>query len=271
RVDASIAQRVSLERRGGEERAERARVAAVRLVPVQAVSRPRVAHDLLRVGTRGAVARPARVLPLRLDVCPAGLDRGQLVAADTAVQELVSPRDGVEPPSVGRALERDGERPVLLPEVRDDMAVVEGLESRPDGGGGHEPCGGRPVIDRIARGDDVLGAGTEDGDELRLIVSACGVHEGVHRVLRAREAFLRRGGRAETGDGDHRRDETAAGKGIVRQHRSLLSATATSTTGAASTRAAGTSSARALGPRAGRAAGAPGPALAASAARPALA
>src|SRR5262249_11017573 len=51
---------------------------------------------------------------LSVDIGETGLDRAQLVAADTAIKDLLAAGRGIEPPRAILAHERDRERPILL-------------------------------------------------------------------------------------------------------------------------------------------------------------
>src|SRR5437773_1656833 len=102
----------------GNERAQRARVAARRILPVEAVALAGVAAHLLRVDAHARAGTvPARVLALGLNVGTTRGERPELVSPDTTVQYLLVTGRGVKPPLCAVLHQRDGERPVVLAEM----------------------------------------------------------------------------------------------------------------------------------------------------------
>src|SRR5262249_18689295 len=116
---------VALSARARGERTERALRRVRGAVPVQPVSQPGSALDLLRIfQNSAAIVRLPIVLPLGIDVGQAGLDDAQFVLADAPVQDLVLPGAGVEIPLPFRPHDRDGHWPVVLAHEENGLVVA---------------------------------------------------------------------------------------------------------------------------------------------------
>src|SRR5437773_9333855 len=170
----------------GNERAQRARVAARRILPVEAVALAGIAAHLLRVDAHARAGTvPARVLALGLNVGTTRGERPELVSPDTTVQYLLVTGRGVKPPLCAVLHQRDGERPVVLAEMGRDGARRERLEPRVLHRRVRDAFPFPRVLDRIAGGHEVVRARPEDHDQRRLVVLAESRHERTHRLGRA--------------------------------------------------------------------------------------
>src|SRR5437879_6116303 len=152
-------------------------------------SRGRSLGDNAAKGLGIRVEAPCELL-LRVDVRATHRDRGELVAADAAIEEFLLARRGVEAPAVGLAHDRDGEGPVVRPDVEDGERVGGALDPHSLGGRGGEPLPSRGVVHRIARLDDFGTPGADDG-EYAIGIAATRRHlERADRSLRGREQRL---------------------------------------------------------------------------------
>src|SRR5262249_58497296 len=141
----------------GDQRPERALLLAGLRLPVEAVAFAFRALEPLRVLEKPRA--PRIVFALSIDVGQTHLDRGELILADAAIEQLVVAGVGVPEPAWPVGHERDRERKVVVADVEHDLAaatlepvgaVVPGpqaLEGRTIGdgiAGPHERCSLRP-------------------------------------------------------------------------------------------------------------------------------
>src|SRR5262249_30933502 len=133
--------------RSGDQRPERALLLAGLRLPVEAVTCAFRAVQPLRVlEKRGA---PSIVFALSIDVGQTHLDRGELVLADSAIEQLVVAGVGVPEPAWPVGHERDRERKVVVADVEHDLAAAT-LEPVGPVVRGHEALECRTIGDGIA-------------------------------------------------------------------------------------------------------------------------
>ena len=124
-----------------------------------------------------------RVVALGGDDTFAHIDGRQLIVADAPVKNLLFACLAIPIPLVALVGEWDGERPVVLPHLECELAVVRGYEGVPFVVPLQKSFPSGFVSDRIAGRDDLLAARAKDRSQLRRIAVAHRLDESGKRFL----------------------------------------------------------------------------------------
>src|SRR4030095_12312966 len=134
-------------------------------------------------------ARLGIVPPLLVDVGEAHLDRGTLIPADAAVQNLFAPRRRIEAPAIAVGHHGNGGGETVGTHVENDLPAAR-LEAVARVICPEEGHSGSIVGDLVAGGEHGPAGRAEHLLERLLVALAQGIDERLHRLLWCRKALL---------------------------------------------------------------------------------